>query len=44
MMPRLRRLVHDKLGADKAKEVLKKDLKQQMFNNYMNYKENKNIW
>ena len=27
MLPRLRRLVHDKLGADKAKEVFEKGLK-----------------
>tara|TARA_Y100000287_G_scaffold166285_1_gene148794 strand:- start:299 stop:415 length:117 start_codon:yes stop_codon:yes gene_type:complete len=37
MLPRLRRKVYDKFGFDKSKEVFEK---QQMFNNYINCKEN----
>ena len=46
MLPRLRRLVHDKLGADKAKEVFEKGLKttnvQQLHELQREYLGNKN--
>ena len=37
MLPRLRRKVHYKFGSDKSKDVFEK---QQMFNNYIKFKEN----